>query len=193
MNHSYIQKKIVAVTSIGLCLFFYSVLLAEPVSLEQVQKAAETFLKVQDARQGKQIMLLSVQGEQKSPVRKFTAAALREIRDDDGTVLAYITELEPRGFIATSTDTDITPIIAYSFKNSFPTDEDRKNPLYRLLKEDMKLRKKALAEYDQFKTTENNNLWNLYADEDTEPSLSQTFQQFQPPEQQRRFVSKYRR
>ncbi len=178
MKHSYIQKKIVAVTSIGLCLFFCSVLLAEPVSLEQVQKAADTFLKVQDARQGKQITLLWVQGEQKLPVRKFTAAGLREIRDDDGTVLAYVTELGPRGFIATSADTDITPIIAYSFKNSFPADEDRKNPLYRLLKEDMKLRKKALAEYDQFKTTENNNLWNLYADEDTGPSLSQTFQQW---------------
>ena len=176
MYHSYIQKKLVAVTSIGLCLFFCSALLAEPVSVEQVQKAAETFLKVQDARQGKQITLLWVQGEQKSPVRKFTSAALREIRDDDGTVLAYVTELEPRGFIATSTDTDITPIIAYSFKNSFPADQDRNNPLYRLLKEDMKLRTKALAEYDQFKTMENNNLWNLYANEDTEPSVSLTFQ-----------------
>ncbi|HUU16419.1 MAG TPA: C10 family peptidase [Sedimentisphaerales bacterium] len=176
--HSVKQRKLAAVTSLGLCLFFCSVLLAEPVSVEQVQKAAETFLKVQDARQEEQITLLSVQGEQKSPVRKFTAAALREIRDDDGIVLAYVTELEPRGFIATSTDTDITPIIAYSFKNSFPTDKDRNNPLYRLLKEDMKLRKKALAEYDQFKTTENNNLWNLYADEDTGPSVSQTFQQW---------------
>jgi hypothetical protein len=176
--HSVKQRKLAAVTSIGLCLFFCSVLLAEPVSLEQVQKAADTFLKVQDARQGQQITLLSVQGEQKLPVRKFTAAGLREIRDDDGTVLAYVTELEPCGFIATSTDTDITPIIAYSFKNSFPTDEDRKNPLYRLLKEDMKLRAKALAEYDQFNTTENNNLWNLYADEDTGPSLRQTFQQW---------------
>ena len=146
--HSVKQRKLAAVTSIGLCLFFCSVLLAEPVSVEQVQKAADTFLKVQDARQEEQITLLSVQGEQKLPVRKFTAAALREIRDDDGTVLAYVTELEPLGFIATSTDTDITPIIAYSFKNSFPAEEDRKNPLYRLLKEDMKLRKKALAEYE---------------------------------------------
>jgi len=178
VNHSYIQRKLAAVTSIGLCLFFYSVLLAEPVSLEQVQKAAETFLKVQDARQEKQIMLFSVQGEQKLPVREFTATALREIRDDDGIVLAYVTELEPRGFIATSADTDITPIIAYSFKSSFPDDEDKKNPLYRLLKEDMKLRTKALVEYDQFKTMENNNLWNLYANEDTGQPVSLTFQQW---------------
>jgi hypothetical protein len=176
--HSINQRKLAAVTSIGLCLFFYSVLLAEPVSVEQVLNVADTFLKVQEARQGKQITLFSVQAQQKLPFRNFTAAVLREIRGDDGMVLAYVTELEPRGFIATSADTDITPIIAYSFKNSFPADEDRKNPLYRLLKEDMKLRKKALAEYDQLKVAENNNLWNLYADEDTGPSLSQTFQQW---------------
>ena len=176
--HLFNQRKSTAVTSIVLCLFFCSVLLAEPVSVEQVRKAADTFLKAKDARQEEQIMLFSVQGQQKLPLRKFTAAGLREIRDDNGMVLAYVTELEPRGFIATSSDTDITPIIAYSFKNSFPADQDRNNPLYRLLKEDMKLRKKALAEYDQFNTTENNNLWNLYADEDTEPSVSQTFQQW---------------
>jgi len=113
--HSIKQRKLAAVTSIVLCLFFYSVLLAEPVSVEQVHKAADTFLKVQHTRQGKEIMLLSVKGEQKVPVREFNVAGLREIRGDDGMVLAYINELEPRGFIATSADTDIIPIIAYSF------------------------------------------------------------------------------
>jgi len=34
----------------------------------------------------------------------------------------------------------------------------------------MKLRAKALAEYDQFKTMENNDLWNFYAHEDTRQS-----------------------
>jgi len=176
--HSIKQRRLAAVTSIGLCLFFYSVLLAEPVSVEQVHKAADTFLKVQEARQEEQIMLFSVQGQQKLPLRKFTAAGLREIRDDNGMILAYINELEPRGFIATSADTDITPIVAYSFKNSFPGDEDKKNPLYRLLKEDMKLRTKAWRQYDELKTRENNNLWNLYANEDTGHSVSQTFQQW---------------
>jgi hypothetical protein len=176
--HSIKQRKLAVVTSIGLCLFFYSVLLAEPVSVEQVLNTADTFLKVQHTRQEKEIMLLSVKRVQQVPLREFKAAGLREIRGDDGMVLAYINELEPRGFIATSADTDITPIVAYSFKNSFPDDEDKKNPLYRLLKEDMKLRTKALAEFDESKTKGNNKLWNFYANEDTGYSVSQTFQQW---------------
>ena len=178
MNHLYIQKKLVAVALIALCLFLYSTSLAEPVSVEQARKAADTFLKLKHVPQRKELRLLSIKGEQKAPVIESTPASLKEIRGDDGAVLAYITELEPRGFIATSADTDITPIVAYSFKNSFPGDEDKNNPLYRLLKEDMKLRTKALTEYDRSKKTENNNLWNLYANEDTADSVSRTFQQW---------------
>ncbi|MBA7468459.1 hypothetical protein ES707_03710 [subsurface metagenome] len=176
--HLFNQRKSTAVTSIVLCLFFCYASLGEPVSVEQVRKASDTFLKLQHIRQRQPIRLFSIPGEQEVPVREFTAVGLKEIRDDDGTVLAYIAELEPCGFIATSTDTDITPIVAYSFRNSFPDDDDEKNPLYRLLKEDMKLRAKALAEYERFKRMENNNLWNLYANEDTGYSMSQTFQQW---------------
>ncbi len=178
--YSFNRRKSVSIISILLCLFICYSSLAEPVNVEQVLKASDTFLKLQRIRQRQQIRLLSIPGEQ-ARVREFTASALREIRDDDGIVLAYITELEPRGFIATSTDTDITPIIAYSFKTPFPSDQDRNNPLYHLLKEDMKLRAKALAQYDRFKLMENNNLWNIYAGEDTEPSVNQEFQQW-PPE-----------
>jgi hypothetical protein len=176
--HSINQRKLATVISIGLCLFFYSVLRAGPVSVEQAQKAADTFLRVQDARQGNEIMPFSVQGEPKLPFRAYAASGLREIRDDDGMVLAYITELEPCGFIATSADTDITPIVAYSFKNSFPGGEDPKNPLYRLLKADLKLRVQAVAEFDESKTKGNKELWNFYANNDTQNSLRDVFQQW---------------
>jgi len=176
--HSFSPKKSVAVISIGLCLCICYTSLAEPVNVEQVRKTSDTFLNLQHIRQRKQIRLFSVKGEQEPPVREFTAAGLREICGDDGIVLAYIIELEPRGFISTSADTDITPIIAYSFRSSFPPDGSRNNPLYRLLKEDMKLRAKALAEYGQLKTMENDNLWNLYVNEDIRKLASQTFQQW---------------
>jgi len=176
--HSFFPKKVLSVTLIGLCLFFCSLSLAEPVNVEQVRKASDTFLTLQRVRQRKGLRLFSIQGEQEAPVGELTAAGLREIRGDDGAVLAYVAELEPRGFIVTSADTDITPVIAYSFKSSFPGDEDRKNPLCRLLKEDMKLRAKALAEYDEFKKMENNNLWNIYANGDAGHSLRATLQQW---------------
>jgi len=173
--------------SVLFVLFSYSALFAEPVPLEQAHKAAFTFLSMRNVPLQEGPRALSVPGqdtrlssvEARGPAitakgqtagRGLTLAGFREIRSDDGAVLAYIAELSPRGFVATSADTDIRPIVAYSFKNSFPPDEDRKNPLYRLLKEDMKLRAKALAEYDQFKTMENNNLWNSYARQDTRQS-----------------------
>lgn len=169
-----IPKKVVAVTSIVLFLFSCSASLAEPVSVEQALKVADTFLRARQARQSKDISLLSI----KAPVGELTPAGLKEILADDGTVLAYITEIEPRGFVATSAQTDITPIVAYSFSSPFPSEDDEKNPLYRLLKEDMRLRALALAESKLSGATENSSLWSMYANEGTGPYASDTFRQW---------------
>ena len=154
-----------------LLLLFCSSVIAGPVDSQQAQKAAETFLKARNDRVSQGFAPLSINPEAE-PV------GLRKIRGDDGTVLAYITELQPRGFIATSADTDITPIIAYSFRTTFPEDNHIKNPLYRMLKADMKLRAKALAEYEQFNTAENRKLWNLYAGNDASDPAGETFAQW---------------
>ena len=138
----FIRKYTPAVTSITVCLLLHSAVIAGPVGSQQAQKAAETFLEARNIRASKGFSPLSLRSEAGPNM-----AGLREIRGDDGAVLAYVTELEPRGFIATSADTEITPIIAYSFRTSFPSGNDRKNPLYRMLKADMKLRAEALAEY----------------------------------------------
>jgi len=185
--HSFIRQKALIVISIVPCLFLCSVLRAEPVQIEQAQRVIHTFLQEctmyphkgpetisAPAEREPSIMAAQQQG---TPGQRITGS-FREIRGDDGAVLAYIVELKPRGFVAASTDTDITPIIAYSFSTYFPADNDKNNPLYRMLKGDMKLRLKALAEYEQFKTMENNNLWNFYAGEDTRYLLRNTFQQW---------------
>ena len=171
--NSLIRKYALVVTSIVLLLFLHSSVMAGPVGSQQAQKAADTFLKARNVRASKGFLPLSVRS-QVGPI----LAGLREIRGDDGMVLAYITELAPRGFIATSADTDIAPIIAYSFRTSFPADNDIKNPLYHMLKADMKLRARALAEYEQFNTAENRKLWNLYAGNDAQDPAGETFQQW---------------
>ena len=162
-----------ALFSIYFCLLvlFCSSVIAGPVDSQQARKAVETFLKARNDRVSQGFAPLSVRS-QAGP------AGLREIRGDDRTVLAYITELQPRGFIATSADTDITPIIAYSFRTTFPADNDIKNPLYRMLKEDMRLRARALAEYEQNNTAENQKLWNLYAGNDAPDPAGDTFVQW---------------
>jgi hypothetical protein len=170
----FIHRHALIVASIVLLPFLYSSVIAESVSSQQAQKAAETFLKSRiDQTPQSGIKLLSA-----TPEARPQPAGLREIRTEDGAVLAYITELQPGGFIATSADTDIAPIIAYSFRTSFPADNDIKNPLYRMLKADMNLRATALAEYEQFNKAENHKLWNLYANENGPDVEDETFQQW---------------
>ena len=169
--NSFIRRGALFSTCICLFLLCGPSVIAGPVGSQQAQKVAETFLKARNDQVSKGFEPLSVRSQ-------VGPAGLREIRDDNGTVLAYITELEPRGFIATSADTDIAPIIAYSFRTTFPADNDIKNPLYRMLKADMKLRAGALAEYEQFDTAENRKLWNLYAGEDGPDAAGETFAQW---------------
>jgi len=161
-------------------MFSYSALMAEPVRLEQVRKVTDAFLKERDrvasawepAPREPSIMA----AQQQSAIGQWIASAFREIRGDDGAVLAYIAELKPRGFVSTSADTNITPIVAYSFRSFFPADGDKKNPLYRMLKGDMKLRAQALAKYAKFNATENK--WDSYVNGATELSVPETFQQW---------------
>jgi len=176
--HSFIQRQGFILALIALCLLWHSTLMAEPVSPEQAQKVADIFLKIQHVHSRNGLNILSIKAQNRPAGVGLTLAGFREILGDDETALACIADLEPRGFIVTSANTDITPIVAYSFKSYFPADEDIKNPLYRLLKEDIKLRLQALAECDQSRKKENNNLWNLYANEDIRDFVSNTFQQW---------------
>lgn len=173
------HKKTTVLTFIATCLLTYSALMAEPVRLEQTQKVTNTFLKTLNTRHQKGTMLLSTKAKATTESEASTLSGFRQIRDDDGTILAYISELEPYGFIALSADTDITPIIAYSSESPFPSDDDTTNPLYRMLKEDMKLRLKAIEKNKESSRIQNNNLWNLYSS--GESSEDQVFQQW-PPE-----------
>jgi len=179
--YPFIAREAFVVTSIVSCLFPCSQLSAEPIQSQQAQKAMSAFLRMHKASpQGAPGTLSIIPGARTADVGR-TAAGFREIRSDEGTILAYIAELERAGFVATSANTDITPVIAYSFSCPFPAEADQKNPLYRLLKQDMKLRLKALAEYDQIKVAENNSLWDFYINADTSRSVADPFKQW-PPE-----------
>lgn len=157
------------------CLFPCSALMAEVIQPEQAQKVADKFLRGRTARiQRESRSLLETQNP-----GVYAPAGFREILCDDGTVLVYITELKPRGFIAVSADTDIVPIIAYSFRSSFPADGDRDNPLYRFLTEDMELRTKALAAgRDQLTKSNSNDLWNAYTGENRNEPTESEFRQW---------------
>jgi hypothetical protein len=59
-------------------------------------------------------------------------------------VVAYISILDPVGFIAVSKDDDIAPVIAYSFEHNFNFEENDENILLYMLRQDMKKRLEAI-------------------------------------------------
>ncbi|MHC4556220.1 MAG: C10 family peptidase [Planctomycetota bacterium] len=169
------KRKSLVFILIAIWMFCEPLLIAGPVHLEQVQKVTGAFLSrysVQRPHGFKSFTITAQEGPEQPSITD-----IRQIRDDGGTVLAYVAELEPHGFIAMSANTDIAPIVAYSFRNPFPGDRDT-NPLYRMLKEDMKRRAKALVECPEFRTRANNRLWNSYASQTREQADGETFQQW---------------
>lgn len=158
--------------SVFVYLLIGSVVVAEPVSPERARKVAEMFLKARTLHSVGQTQARSVMATQET-----AATNLGEIRDDDGTVLAYVTRLSPRGFVVISANTDAPPIVAYSLQSPFPSDPDDHHPLYRLLKEDMRLRAQA-AQVGQATATENGLLWDRYAVGVTGEPGEVTFQQW---------------
>lgn len=158
-----------------LCLFLNSVGWAGPVSSERARKVAQTFLQSRTARWPKAAGTLSIAAESQG-LPSLTAADCREIRSDDGTLLAYVTELEPHGFIVTSADTEVGPIVAYSLRSSFPAETDSDHPLQRMLREDMRGRLQSLTESGRFAAGENSILWDRYASGAV--TMGETFEQW---------------
>ena len=85
---------------------------------------------------------------------------------ETGEVLAYIMDLEPKGFIAVSTDTDIRPIIAYSYHSNFSTNEAENNILLHMLRQDMRNRLETIPVISEKTKAANNQLWFSYMSEE---------------------------
>jgi parallel beta-helix repeat protein len=162
---------------VAISLFAGPALLAEPVDMSAARQAANAFLAARSAHRAEARTTISAASAERV---RLAAAGTREIRGDDGTTLAYVTDLTGGGFVALSADTDIAPVVAYSFRNPFPADGDARNPLYRLLREDMRLRALVLAEHPELKTAETGRMWDSYVRGQADDPSEGTFQQWPP-------------
>ncbi len=95
----------------------------------------------------------------------FQIVNLFELKDDDGKILSYVFNLNPSGYIAISTDTDITPVITYSFRNDFVAEDIPQNIGYQMLKRDMQLRLEAIPLTSEEIKSKNNLSWTNYEKE----------------------------
>jgi len=72
--------------------------------------------------------------------QEFSISKAEHFKDQqDGTVLFYVFELSPAGYIITTAETDLPPVITYSFTNNF-YDNETGNILLDLVKSDIELR-----------------------------------------------------
>ncbi len=153
---------------------------AEAVWPEQVSQAADMFLRMRQARSSNASPWLAAPRRGKT-IGDTSRVGVREICDSDGTTLAYAVELEPQGFVVTSADTDVEPIVAYSLRGGFPDRLDERHPFYCLLTRDMRSRLAAVDPSNPLATAQNNAQWRFYSGGGLPMAGGQTFQQW-PPE-----------
>ncbi|MBA7494122.1 hypothetical protein ES702_04695 [subsurface metagenome] len=141
---------------------FTGVIFAKKIDSSMAQQVGTVQLRIR-----KQIRLT-----QALPPVEYSIQTVRLLEDaDTGEVLIYILDLEPKGFVAISSDTDIRPVIAYSYYSDFSMEDPERNVLLYMLKQDMRNRLKAISLIDQTMKRINNQLWEKYLSEEKSRAL----------------------
>jgi len=135
--------------TIAILVFFLSTfsLFAKSVDNNMALKVAETKLKIDNKD-------------------NYLIKNYEKILSEEGELSGHLYSLNPNGFIIVSIDTDLNPIIAYSYKNNYSTDDGPLNLSYHWIRKEMQLRKDAISFLGQELKKENNNVWQKYAEAD---------------------------
>jgi len=95
-----------------------------------------------------------------APTKRNTAP----LRDPDtGKVLGYVTQLQPVGYVVTSSDTDLSPVIAFSLDSSFSFQECKENLLLYIVRYDLKERHAARTRTGNAELMRNRTQWTSLA------------------------------
>ena len=125
--------------SIAVASLFYTDLYAESISKDQARRAALKFMeKHESIRPGKNAVSSFLNNLIGSD--KVNLSRTRTMRNENSNIIAYVHEMEPEGFIVTSADSKITPIIAFSDKGHFTYLDTQDNVLLDLIKFDVNKR-----------------------------------------------------
>jgi hypothetical protein len=113
---------------------------AEPVASDQAGNVAAQFV-VQEKHRGPDY--LRVVGA--LPTTQIVGAPQSLLDPSDGETLGYVYDLSPAGFVIVTSDTRLTPVIAFSYTSSFSWDESSLNLLLHMLRRDLALRLDAVG------------------------------------------------
>ena len=100
-----------------------------------------------------------------------------ETTDDDGTILFYVFNLQPQGYIVVSADYNLPPIIAYSFTSTFGS-VDADNVLLQILTVDIMLRLENIQIVSDDIIEDRMALWNSILNDESDLLLNINFQQW---------------
>jgi len=99
----------------------------------------------------------------------------------ENIILFYVFDLQPQGYIVVSADSNLPPIIAYSFTDNFQSDVSKDNILLQMLKADIELRLENVEKLPENIIKSRNVVWSEFLNEETEVSVNIDFEQW-PPE-----------
>ena len=137
----------------------YSIVDAKPVAIDTVQKVTQTKITYEESKSqnvyASGVLRVNYAGHSIKQTREITDLITKKI-------LAYVMDLNPKGYIVVSPDTDITPVIAYSFESDFVMEDSKENVLLHLVTWDMRNRLKVIPTTFQKVKDENNLLWDKY-------------------------------
>jgi len=108
-------------------------------------------------------------------------SSIELFRSNENIILFYVFNLQPQGYIVVSADSNLPPVIAYSFTDNFQSDVSKDNILLQMLKADIELRLENVEKLPENIIESRNLLWCEFLNEETEVSVNIDFEQW-PPE-----------
>ena len=114
--------------------------LAEPVPPRQAAAVADRFVRQEIARGAEYLRAVGA-----LPSTQIVGPATELLDPENGTALGYVYELDPVGYVVVTSDTRLTPVIAFSYTSDFSWDENPDNVLLHMLRYDLRLRTGAIA------------------------------------------------
>jgi hypothetical protein len=96
-------------------------------------------------------------------IEQYSMGASQPVQSEGGQVLAYVHSLVPEGYIITSSNTGIRPILGFSFSGTFSFDEAKDNVRFHQLRMEQEVRLAELAQMTDSQTRgevlSNTHLW----------------------------------
>ncbi len=90
----------------------------------------------------------------------YSINRIEELKDPNtNELLAFIVNVNPKGFLIVSPDTNMEPIIAYSFRHNWSSDTSQNNVFYQILVQNLKARKEKMYELSPVRIKKNNTKW----------------------------------